>query len=337
MEVDLRVRRRRPRAAAPAPRRTRARRAAIASRRAPRGVGQAGHRARRVLPCLPAPAPPARSLVAAAALLGLPIVLAFFPGGYADRARLAGGIAPGCWSPWRRSRRRRRFPRGAPARAAVAGLALLLAAHRRIAGVGAAACRAYADAQRVALYLGALVAGSRCCAAGPVARRARPRGRRLRSCCTGCRSACRRGGSTLERSAPPVGGSPSRSATGTRWGRSRRSGRAVRRAGRRPAPAVGARALAAAAAPRAGRRPGAHVLARRAARGRGGAIACCSRDRRPRSCARRDRGGGRRRGGDRRRAAACRDATSRAPAQRGRGARRGVVAAAVVAAVRSAG
>ena len=98
-------------------------------------------------------------LAAAAALLATPTVLAFFHGGYDGESRLIAGV--GVWvlaaiaavaapSP---------LPKTRPAWLAVAGLAGLLA--MTIASLAWAPLHApaYADAQRVALYLGAFVAG----------------------------------------------------------------------------------------------------------------------------------------------------------------------------------
>jgi O-antigen ligase/polysaccharide polymerase Wzy-like membrane protein len=98
-------------------------------------------------------------LAAAAALLAAPTVLAFFHGGYDGEPRLVAGV--GVWvlaavaavaapSP---------LPRTRAAWAALAGLAALLA--MTIASLAWAPLHApaYADAQRVALYLGAFVAG----------------------------------------------------------------------------------------------------------------------------------------------------------------------------------
>jgi hypothetical protein len=98
--------------------------------------------------------------VAAAALLVTPAVLAFARGGYFDEARLWAGI--GAWAlvavaalvaP-------RPLPRAVPALAAFAGLAGLLA--WTLASFGWAPLRAPAvdDAQRLALYLGALLAAT---------------------------------------------------------------------------------------------------------------------------------------------------------------------------------
>ena len=97
--------------------------------------------------------------VAAAALLGLPLVLAFFHGGYDAYARLAGGIAAWLLAAVAAVASPTPFPRGAPARAAVAGLALMLALTVASLAWAPLHAVAYADAQRVALYLGALVAG----------------------------------------------------------------------------------------------------------------------------------------------------------------------------------
>jgi hypothetical protein len=95
--------------------------------------------------------------VAAAALLALPVVLAFFHGGYDADARLAGGIA--AWLLAAVAALAGPLPRSRPALVALGGLALLSAltlASLAWAPLGAVT---YADAQRVALYLGALVAG----------------------------------------------------------------------------------------------------------------------------------------------------------------------------------
>ena len=99
------------------------------------------------------PSPPA---VAAAALLALPVALAFFHGGYDADARLAGGIA--AWLLVAAAALAAPRP-GRPALAAIAGLALLLALTVASLAWAPLHAVAYADAQRVALYLGALVAG----------------------------------------------------------------------------------------------------------------------------------------------------------------------------------
>ena len=115
---------------------------------------------------------PSPSAVAAAALLALPVALAFFHGGYDADARLAGGIAAwllvavaalvalprGRAVAWNRGASPV-LPGGRPALAAIVGLGLLLALTLASLAWAPLHAVAYADAQRVALYLGALVAG----------------------------------------------------------------------------------------------------------------------------------------------------------------------------------
>jgi hypothetical protein len=107
-------------------------------------------------------------VAAAAALLALPVALAFFHGGFGADARVAAGA--GAWllvavaavaapAPLRRSRSPASGNRGWPAWLAIAGLAGLLALTLASLAWAPIAAVAYADAQRVALYLGALLAG----------------------------------------------------------------------------------------------------------------------------------------------------------------------------------
>jgi O-antigen ligase/polysaccharide polymerase Wzy-like membrane protein len=98
--------------------------------------------------------PPA---VAAVTLLALPVALAFFHGGYDADARLAGGIV--AWLLAALAAVVAPLPRGRPAVFAIAGLALLLALTLASLVWAPLHAVAYGDAQRIALYLGALVAG----------------------------------------------------------------------------------------------------------------------------------------------------------------------------------
>lgn len=100
------------------------------------------------------PSPPA---VAAATLLALPAGLAFFHGGYDADARLAGGIV--AWLLATVAAVAAPLTRRRPALFAIGGLALLLALTLASLAWAPLHAVAYADAQRVALYLGALVAG----------------------------------------------------------------------------------------------------------------------------------------------------------------------------------
>ena len=97
--------------------------------------------------------------VAAGALLALPVVLAFFHGGYDPDARLAAGIAAWLLAAVGAVAAPDPLPRGGPARLALAGLAALFALTVASLAWAPLAAVAYADAQRVALYLGAMVAG----------------------------------------------------------------------------------------------------------------------------------------------------------------------------------
>src|SRR5688500_11249868 len=97
--------------------------------------------------------------VAAGALLALPVALAFFHGGYDPDARLAGGIAAWLLAAVAAVAAPDPLPRGAPARLALGGVAGLLALTLASLAWAPLAAVAYADAQRIALYLGALVAG----------------------------------------------------------------------------------------------------------------------------------------------------------------------------------
>jgi hypothetical protein len=95
---------------------------------------------------------------AAAALLALPVGLAFFHGGYDGDARIAAGVL--AWLLAAVAVVSGPLPRGRPLIAAVGGLALLLALTLASLAWAPLHAVAYADAQRVALYLGALVAGA---------------------------------------------------------------------------------------------------------------------------------------------------------------------------------
>src|SRR4051812_24511455 len=98
-------------------------------------------------------------LPAAAALLAAPTVLAFFHGGYDGEARLIAGVAVWLLAAVAAVAAPRPLPRTRVAWIALAGLAGLLA--MTIASLAWAPLHApaYADAQRLALYLGAFVAG----------------------------------------------------------------------------------------------------------------------------------------------------------------------------------
>src|SRR4051812_22583003 len=97
--------------------------------------------------------------VAAGALLALPLVLAFFHGGYDPDARVAAAIVAWLLAAFAAVAAPAPLPRGAPARVAVGGLAGLLALTLLSLAWAPLAAVTYADAERVALYLGALVAG----------------------------------------------------------------------------------------------------------------------------------------------------------------------------------
>ena len=95
--------------------------------------------------------------LAAAALIGLPAVLAFFSGGYYDEPRLVAAVAVWLAVAGVVVLSARPLPRTRPARVALLGLALLCAwvtASLAWAPLGA---RALDDSQRVLLYLGAAV------------------------------------------------------------------------------------------------------------------------------------------------------------------------------------
>jgi hypothetical protein len=101
-----------------------------------------------------------RTLSAAtAALLALPVALAFFHGGYDPDARLVAGIAAWLLAAVAAALAPAPLPPGRPARLVLAGLAALLALTLASLAWAPLAAVAYADAQRVALYLGALLAG----------------------------------------------------------------------------------------------------------------------------------------------------------------------------------
>jgi O-antigen ligase len=97
--------------------------------------------------------------VAAAALLALPVGLAFFHGGYGADARVAGGVVAWLLVAVAAIAAPRPLPRDRPALLAVTGLAALLALTLLSLAWAPLAAVAYADAQRIALYLGALLAG----------------------------------------------------------------------------------------------------------------------------------------------------------------------------------
>jgi O-antigen ligase len=101
------------------------------------------------------------SLVAAAAvLLALPPVLAWFDGGYRDVPRIVAGAVAWGLVAVAAVAASRPLPRHAAGRAALAGLAALFALTLASVTWAPLAAPAYADAQRVALYLGVLVAAS---------------------------------------------------------------------------------------------------------------------------------------------------------------------------------
>jgi hypothetical protein len=97
--------------------------------------------------------------VAAGVLLALPLALAFFHGGYDPDARVAAAIVAWLLAAAAAVLAPAPLPRGPAARVALAGLAGLLALTLLSLAWAPLAAVAYADAQRVALYLGALVAG----------------------------------------------------------------------------------------------------------------------------------------------------------------------------------
>jgi hypothetical protein len=96
---------------------------------------------------------------AAAALLASPVALAFFDGGYGGEARLLAGIAVWLLVAVAALAAPIALPRERPARLAVVGLGGLLAVTLASLAWAPLHAVAYADAQRVALYLGALLAG----------------------------------------------------------------------------------------------------------------------------------------------------------------------------------
>ncbi len=97
--------------------------------------------------------------VAAGALLALPLVLAFFHGGYDPDARVAAAIVAWLLAALAAVLAPAPLPRGVPGRLALGGLAGLLALTLLSLAWAPLAAVTYADAERVALYLGALVAG----------------------------------------------------------------------------------------------------------------------------------------------------------------------------------
>jgi len=96
---------------------------------------------------------------AAGALLALPVCLAFFHGGYDPDARLVGGVAAWLLAALAAVVAPAPLPRSGPGRLALAGLTALLALTLASLAWAPLAAVTYADAQRVALYLGAMVAG----------------------------------------------------------------------------------------------------------------------------------------------------------------------------------
>jgi hypothetical protein len=97
--------------------------------------------------------------VAAGALLALPLVLAFFHGGYDPDARVAAAVVAWLLAAVAAVVAPVPLPRGTPARIALGGLAGLLTLTLLSLTWAPLAAVTYADAERVALYLGALVAG----------------------------------------------------------------------------------------------------------------------------------------------------------------------------------
>jgi O-Antigen ligase len=97
--------------------------------------------------------------IAATVLLASPFALAAFHGGYGEEARLVAGVSIWLLVAVAAVAAPVPLPRRAPARLAVGGLAALLALTLVSLAWAPLAAPAYGDAQRVALYLGALVAG----------------------------------------------------------------------------------------------------------------------------------------------------------------------------------
>jgi hypothetical protein len=97
--------------------------------------------------------------VAAGALLALPFALAFFHGGYDPDARVAAAIVAWLLAALAAVLAPAPLPRGVPAWVALGGLAGLLVLTLLSLAWAPLAAVTYADAERVALYLGALVAG----------------------------------------------------------------------------------------------------------------------------------------------------------------------------------
>jgi O-antigen ligase/polysaccharide polymerase Wzy-like membrane protein len=98
-------------------------------------------------------------LAAAAALLATPTVLAFFHGGYDNEPRLIGGVAVWLLAAIAAVVAPAPLPKTRAARIALGGLAGLLALTLASQAWAPLHAPAYADAQRLALYLGAFVAG----------------------------------------------------------------------------------------------------------------------------------------------------------------------------------
>ena len=97
--------------------------------------------------------------VAAAVLLASPPVLAAFHGGYGEEARLLAGVTAWLLVAVAAATAPTPLPRGVPGRLAVTGLAALLTLTLVSLAWAPLPAAAYGDAQRVALYLGALIAG----------------------------------------------------------------------------------------------------------------------------------------------------------------------------------
>ena len=98
-------------------------------------------------------------LAVAAALLATPTVLAFFHGGYDNQPRLIAGIVVWVMAAIAAVAAPAPLPRTRAARLALGGLAGLFALTLASQAWAPLHAPAYADAQRVALYLGAFVAG----------------------------------------------------------------------------------------------------------------------------------------------------------------------------------
>jgi len=94
--------------------------------------------------------------IAAGLLLALPAALAGFDGGYGDLARIVAGAVAALAVALAAVAAPAPLPRGTPARLALAGLAALFALTLASVTWAPLAAPAYADAQRVALYLAAL-------------------------------------------------------------------------------------------------------------------------------------------------------------------------------------